>query len=73
MMDQTDAGTYLIERLRTTDPHYFEEELARGKKAAKRVGFLLGSLFALIGSAAAVVSLIVLAPETAEAFFFGLQ
>jgi hypothetical protein len=72
-MDQIDAGTYLTERLRTTDPYYFEEELARGKRVAKRVGFLLGSLFALIGSAAAVVSLIVLAPETAEAVFFGLQ
>jgi hypothetical protein len=73
MMDQVDAGTYLTERLRAVEPHYFEEELARGKRVAKRVGFLLGSLFALIGSAAAVVSLIVLAPETAEAFFFGLQ
>lgn len=72
-MDQLDAGTYLTERLRATQPEYFDQELARGKRAAKRVGFLLGGLVAVVGSAVVVFSFVVVAPETAEAFFFGSQ
>lgn len=41
-MEGPEAGTYLTSRLLKLDPQYFEEEVVRRARQARRRGFLLG-------------------------------
>lgn len=72
-MNEQDTGVYLTERLRRSQPEYFEQELARGKRNARLLGLLVGGLVAFALAALGTFSLIVFAPELAEALFFGLR
>lgn len=72
-MDEQNTGVYLTERLRTSDPEYFDHELARGKRVAGRLGFLAGGVVALVLTGLSIFSLFAFAPGYAEALFIGLQ
>ena len=47
-MEGSEAGTYLTSRLLKLDPQYFEEEVARRARQARRRGFLVGVASALL-------------------------
>jgi hypothetical protein len=71
-MEQIDAGEYLTERLRASQPEPFERELELRRRRSHRKGFLLGFVVAVASCATAVVALIVLAPEAAEGLIASL-
>lgn len=72
-MNEQETGVYLTERLRRSQPEYYDQELARGKKRAQRVGFILGSLVALAAVALATFLFAIIAPESLESLFLGIQ
>ena len=67
-----DAGQYLTERLRKSDPESFERELHRRRRSSHRTGFLFGFVAAIVAGSLGVVAIILLAPEVAEALIVGL-
>ena len=66
-----DAGQYLTERLRKSDPESFERELHRRRRSSQRTGFLFGFVAAIVAGSLGVVAIILLAPEVAEALIVG--
>ena len=71
-MEDIDAGQYLTERLRRSDPESFERELHRRRKSSQRTGFLFGFVAAIFAGSLGVVGIILLAPEVAEALIVSL-
>ena len=71
-MEDIDAGQYLTERLRRSDPESFERELHRRRKSSQRIGFLFGFVAAIVAGWLGVVGIILLAPDVAEALIVSL-
>jgi hypothetical protein len=71
-MEQIDAGAYLTERLRASQPEPFERELERRRRASQRTGFFLGFALAVAGCAISVIAVIVFAPQAAEGLIASL-
>jgi len=71
-VEPLDSGVYLTERLRAAQPEYFDQELERSTRRARRVGFVLGGSVTVAVGALGFWSVLVFAPEFAKSVLAGL-